>query len=301
MPELPEVETIRQYLISNLLLSSVSKISIPSSRLLLQDFHSSIIASTQDFSNHLVRQTLMNIIRKGKYLIFIFSSYSIIIHLGMSGRLLLFLSTKQVKDFSNVKNPISKQSVFSSLPFVEKHIYLTISFSNSLTLLFQDPRTFGKIILLDHLQFKQHPRIKKLAPEPFKTYQSLKAKWPLTSKKVIKSLLLDQTFIAGIGNIYADEALFLSKIHPLKVANLLTYEEWTSLLKNLHKILNKSVKLLGTTFSDYIQPNGKKGSFSQQLNVYGKNKSPCFICKSIIQKVKIQNRSSHFCSTCQPL
>ena len=299
MPELPEVETIRQYLIANLLHSSVSSISIPSSRLLLQDFHSPIISSTQDFANHLIQQTLMNITRKGKYLIFIFSSYSIIIHLGMSGRLLLSLSTKKAQNFSNIKNPISKQTVFSSLPFTKKHIYLTISFSHSLTLYFQDPRTFGKIILLDHLQFKQHSRIKKLAPEPFKTYQPLKAKWPLTSKKVIKSLLLDQTFIAGIGNIYADEALFLAKIHPLKVANLLTFKEWTALLKNLHNILNKSVKLLGTSFSDYIQPNGKKGSFSEQLKVYGKSQSPCFICKSIIQKVKIHNRSTHFCSTCQ--
>ncbi len=168
---------------------------------------------------------------------------------------------------------------------------------------FRDPRTFGKIIFIPGHEWKNHARIRKLGDEPLdlKIEPFLKKNFPAESRRSIKALLLDQSFLAGVGNIYADEALFASSIHPKKIVAHVNPAERTRLLEEVKNVLRKGIKYQGTTFSDYRQPDGSNGSNFERLMVYGRGGKPCRTCGTTLIKTLVAQRGTVFCPKCQPL
>lgn len=220
--------------------------------------------SPQEFKN----QKLILLQRKGKYIIFHFRNKKIIFYLGMTGKMIL-----------------------NSSP--DKYTRIILKFNDDQALL-QDKRKFSSIYFEEKV-------INKLGIEPLSkefTFNYLKEKLN-KSKQNIKCLLMDQKKIAGLGNIYAQEILFLSKINPFKKCDELPDKEIKYLYKNIQKILNKAIKLKGTTISDYRNAEDQEGKYQRELKVYGRENEPCFICNSKIKRVKQGGRSTYFCNTCQ--
>lgn len=271
MPELPEVQCVINSIKNKIINKKIKDIKIFSNRLR---------EPLDENLKKLINKTVIDIYRRGKYIIFILDANSnsksfLIVHLGMTGALLF-------RDKKNQK---------------EKHDHVLIEFEN-FNLVYNDIRKFG--IFLFEKDLNQNKYIKKLGKEPLDEnfvdshYIFQESRF---SKKNIKSFLLDQTKIAGIGNIYAVEALFLSKINPERIANSLSYNESQELSSNIQKLLLKSIKMGGSSISDYKNANNEKGSFQNTFNVYGKKE--CNNCQSKIIKINQNGRSTYFCPHCQ--
>lgn len=272
MPELPEVDTIRRTLqdsiisklIHNVKLSEKARIEHTSRNHLFEVLKGSQIKDIQ---------------RRGKYLLFILANqWILIIHLGMTGKLLFHV----------------KQSP------EQKHDHLIIEFSDHTFLVLNDARRFGKISLARQSEMHLHPLLNKLGAEynDNRLKRILLEKLP-KSKTIIKNVLLDQTIIAGIGNIYACEILFESKIHPNKASNSITLIEINRLFRAIKKILELAIRLGGSSIKDYIDGTGHKGSMQNYLKVYDRENKECINCKSIILRITDQGRSTWFCPKCQ--
>lgn len=309
MPELPEVETIRRSLLENIDASYISEIII---------YHPDVLLNIENFS--LKNWKIQNIRRRGKYLLFDLQKYlnvfdapsgnnkapnpmsmktegenhdlsssnktflsqqmTMLIHLRMTGKLLI-----EEKDV---------------LP--AKHTHVRFVFENGKSLDFNDVRRFGRIKLFKPGEEFQDQGLANLGPEPlgdeFTNDYFLKA-CQHHSKSQIKSLLLNQKVIAGIGNIYADESLFRAKIRPDRLIGDISQKELINLHQIIPDILEEAIGHRGTSFRDYVDGFGNKGFFQLQLAVYHKTGQPCPICKTPIQKIKVAGRSSHFCPHCQ--
>ena len=276
MPELPEVETSKRYIEQFLLNAKILNIQSRVSKL-RWEIHPDI----KFFFNNTI---ILKIDRIGKYILINTSNKNtLILHLGMSG----YLSINEV-NFKKVK-----------------HDHIIINFERitgeKKCLIFNDQRRFGHIDFHYTSNLKKHFLIKNLGIDGLSKsikYDFLKK---IFSKKttIIKNALLDQKIICGIGNIYASEILFYSKIHPLKKVNNLCKDEINSLLHNINIVLSKAVLNGGTTIKDYKQPNGKVGYFKQKLKVYGREKLKCYNCNNIILKLNINKRATYICPECQ--
>ena len=276
MPELPEVETSKEYLKLFFLNSKILniKINVPKLRWKINQDIKKVFKSTK----------VLKINRIGKYILINTSNKkTLIIHLGMSG-------------FLTIEHPNIK---------IKKHDHIVVNFENikgeKKSLVFNDQRRFGYIDFYQTSILKKHFLIKNLGIDGLSKslkYDFLKTNF---SKKtlLIKNALLDQKIICGIGNIYASEILFYSKIDPLKNVNQLSENEINSLLLNIKIVLSKAILNGGTTIKDYKQPNGKVGYFKQKLKVYGREKLKCYDCDSIILKLNIHNRATYICPECQ--
>ena len=276
MPELPEVETSKRYIKHFLLNSKIINIQTNVPKLRWK-----INSDIRNFFNNTI---ILKVSRIGKYILINASNKcTLILHLGMSG----FLSIKEAN---------SKKI---------KHDHIIINFESlngdNKSLIYNDQRRFGHIDFQYTPSLKKHFLIKKLGIDGLS--KSLKFEFLNTVflKKTtnIKNVLLDQKIICGIGNIYASEILFYSKIHPLKKVNHLGKNEIKSLIFNIKIVLSKAVLDGGTTIKDYKQPNGKIGYFKQKLKVYGREKLKCYDCNSIIFKFKINKRATYICPECQ--
>jgi formamidopyrimidine-DNA glycosylase len=274
MPELPEVQTTIDNLIKN---EIVNKNILD----VLLDFPKMIHPHTSsDFKKIISNQIIQKIFRKGKYIFFqLQDHWHLIIHLRMSGK------------FYNANN-------FN----LEKHEHAAFKFSNNIVLKFHDPRKFGKITLTQDVD-KVLARIGIDALDPNFTSSWLEKKFP-KSKRALKALLLDQSFISGIGNIYADEILFDSKLHPQTQAFKLTQEQIKTLYNSIKKILSLAVKNKGTSLGSGLS-NFKSfkdlGTHQNYLAIYGKNKSLCNLCKTTIIKLTVCQRGTYLCPNCQHL
>ena len=276
MPELPEVETSKRYIDQFLLNAKILNIHSSVSKLRWE--------INPDIKFFFKNTIILKIYRIGKYILIDTSNKNtLILHLGMSG----YLSINEV----NVKKI--------------KHDHIFINFEcitgEKKCLIFNDQRKFGHIDFHYTSNLKKHFLIKNLGIDGLSNslkYDFLKT---IFSKKtiVIKNALLDQKIICGIGNIYASEILFYSKIHPLKRVNNLCKDEINSLLLNINIVLSKAVLSGGTTIKDYKQPNGKVGYFKQKLKVYGREKLRCYNCSSVIFKLNINKRATYICPECQ--
>ena len=276
MPELPEVETSKEYLKLFFLNSKILniKINVPKLRWKINQDIKKVFKSTK----------VLKINRIGKYILINTSNKkTLIIHLGMSG-------------FLTIEHPNIK---------IKKHDHIVVNLENikgeKKSLVFNDQRRFGYIDFYQTSILKKHFLIKNLGIDGLSKslkYDFLKTNF---SKKtlLIKNALLDQKIICGIGNIYASEILFYSKIHPLKRVNNLCKDEINSLLLNINIVLSKAVLSGGTTIKDYKQPNGKVGYFKQKLKVYGREKLRCYNCSSVIFKLNINERATYICPECQ--
>lgn len=271
MPELPEVETIRLTLIPLLTERTITGGEVTFAKLLVDQ-------TPQTFFSQITGQKIIDLTRRGKYLLINLSNSLVIaIHLRMTGQL----------------------AVLPHDSPLENATYLRIKLDNDQELRFRDQRKFGKVMvfLADHFPVA----ITKLGPEPLsQEFTSEVLEQRLARRKLaIKKALLNQDILAGLGNIYTDEALFLAGIHPVRMVDSLTKSEIQSLWRAIQQVLADGIEHRGTTKRDYRDGSGKSGSHQDHLLVYGRKGLPCPKCQGMIVKMNFGGRGTHFCPICQ--
>ena len=286
MPELPEVEIVKRSLKNTVKYKKIKKIIVKNRNLRFK--------IPKDFENHLKGRSIINISRFSKYIIITIDNQKYcLIHLGMTGTLHIINYKK--------KRKVTNLSFYHSKTLPKKHNHLEIKFSNFM-IIYNDPRRFGFFKILDNKK-ELEKYFNKFGPEAISTNfnsKYIKNKF-LNKKKNIKSCLLDQNFVSGIGNIYANEILFLCKINPFKLANKIGDKEINKLVKNTKLVLNLAIKFGGSTIKDFKNIKGKSGLFQKEFKVYDRENKNCCrkYCKAKIIKIFISNRSSFFCKFCQ--
>lgn len=267
MPELPEVETVKNTLKKQVLYKKIILASV---------YWDNIIAypSVEEFSSRIKNQTINNILRRGKWLMFELDDYFLLSHLRMEGKYF-------------IKNKDDLRS---------KHEHVIFTFSDNTTLRYNDTRKFGKMYLIKKDKVYEEKPLNSLGLEPWDDNLTVSYLRGKLKKKPIKTELLDQSIIAGIGNIYADEILFLSKINPLKISSNLTDRELSDIIKYTKEVLEKAIKKGGTTVRSYSS-NGTHGMFQDELFVHTKN--VCKVCGGKIDKINVGGRGTYYCATCQ--
>ncbi|MGO3731596.1 MAG: DNA-formamidopyrimidine glycosylase [Vagococcus sp.] len=272
MPELPEVETVRKGLEQLVIGKKIASVDVHWGKI--------IEAPEPDlFKLQLVGETIESMERRGKYLIFKLTHFDMISHLRMEG----------------------KYEFHSSGDQLEKHTHVIFKFTDETELRYLDVRKFGRLVLVKKDTSPQYKGIIKLGPEPVEeSFLLAPFKEALSKrKKAIKPLLLDQTLVTGLGNIYVDEALFRSHIHPEQEANTLLSDEIVLLHQGIIDVLGEAVEAGGTTIRSYLNALGDAGTFQVALAVYGKTGEPCQVCGSDIIKTKVAQRGTHYCKVCQ--
>ncbi len=272
MPELPEVETVVRGLREKVVGRIIRKVNI---------YYENIIEYPDvcSFQEKIKNQKINEINRYGKWIIFVLDNYYLLSHLRMEGK--YFLKPKGAT--------------------LEKHEHVSFVLDNDMELRYMDVRKFGKMQLIEKENINKIGPFLEMGLEPWdKKLNTLYLKEKFLRKKLpIKSCLLDQRIIVGIGNIYADEILFLSKINPLKEANSLSLEELERIIDNTKLVLEKAIEKGGTTIRSYTSLNGIHGLFQQELYVHSKEGQKCLICGSDILKIKVGGRGTYYCPKCQ--
>ena len=270
MPELPEVETSRRGIEPHILNNKIIAVIIRQKKLRWP--------IPVSLKNNLPDNKFTSVKRRGKYLLLETAKGTLIIHLGMSGSLHI----------------VDKHST------AEKHDHFEIQFSNGKILRLRDPRRFGAVLWTRH-DIAKHKLIEKLGPEPLTDeftaeyiYQSSRKR-----KIAIKSFIMNSHIVVGVGNIYANEALFMAGIHPKRMSSHISLARYQNLVKAIKNILQQAIKQGGTTLRDFSREDGKPGYFQQKLNVYGKTDQPCPKCGKTLKHIYQQQRSTYYCSYCQ--
>ena len=286
MPELPEVEIVRQSLDKKIRQKKVKKVIIRNRNLRIK--------IPINFKKKLENKKVNKVSRFSKYLIINFYEGDFcIIHLGMSGTIHL------IRD--NFKSSLTNLSFYNSPLLPKKHNHIEIIF-DKFRIVYNDPRRFGFFQMIKN-NFDLKKRFLHLGPEPFdkKFNLSFFKKFIAKKNRKIKDLIIDQKFVSGIGNIYANEILFLSKINPNKKIRLLKEDQCTRIISGSKTVLQKAIKDGGSSIRDFKNTDGNKGGFQDKFKVYGREGLNCKRkgCEGIIIKRMISNRSTFFCNTCQ--
>ena len=272
MPELPEVETTmrgikphinKQQIIEAIIRTPCLRWPIP-----------------KNLKRILQGQTVQKISRRGKYLLISLDEGTCIIHLGMSGRL----------------------SILNEVRTPQKHDHIDIWFANGKCLRYTDPRRFGALLYTNENP-QHHPLLRHIGPEPLSSRFSGDYLWQCSrGKKIpIKTFLMDSKIVAGIGNIYACEALFQARIHPQTPAGNIPATRYEKLVLAIQSVLQNAITKGGTTLKDFMKSDGSPGYFSLSLQVYGRGDEPCFVCQTRLQSIRLAQRSTVYCETCQDL
>lgn len=269
MPELPEVETVVRGLRAPLVGRTVTDVWMEQPRVIRAP-------DPTEFAARIVGQTITAINRRAKYILCALDEGLLVIHLKMTGRLY----------------------VAGAPEASDRWVRLRLDLDNRQALYFSDARRFGGVYLVDDLA-----RIApKLGPEPLEdsfTAEMLRER--LAGRRTrIKALLLDQSFIAGVGNIYADEALYRAGIHPLRLSNMLTEPEIARLHDAIRAVLASGIDYEGASVSWYRKPDGTPGESQEHFYAYGRDGQPCLTCGQLIAKIRVAQRGTHFCPNCQP-
>ncbi len=269
MPELPEVETTLRGIAPHIVEKRVRQVIVrqPSLRWPVPAAIESAVG-----------RKLKSITRRGKYLVFHFSNGAIIAHLGMSGSLRIVAADEP--------------------PLFHDHVDLC--FSGGTVLRYCDPRRFGAW-LWTLAEPEAHELLVHLGPEPLSDDFSLdyllaKARG---RKATVKSFIMDSRIVVGVGNIYANEALFMAGIHPKRAAGRISVARYDKLVLAIKEVLAKAIVMGGTTLRDFVGGDGKPGYFKQSLNVYGRGEQPCKICGALLQEIRLGQRTTVFCKVCQ--
>ena len=271
MPELPEVETVRRGLEKLILEKKIASLDIRYPKMIKTDL--------DQFQKELPGQVVKSMGRRGKYLLFYLTDKVLISHLRMEGK--YFYYPDQVPE--------------------RKHAHIFIHFEDGGTLVYEDVRKFGTMELLAPELLEAYFLSKKLGPEPTEQDFDLEIfRGALKkSKKPIKSHLLDQTLVAGLGNIYVDEVLWRAKVHPARTSNSLSAQEARKLHDQTIEVLGQAVEKGGSTIRTYTNAFGEDGTMQEFHQVYDKTGEACSRCGSIIEKIQLGGRGTHFCPKCQ--
>lgn len=274
MPELPEVETIRQTLKQLVVGERIASIQVNYENIIKYPI-------VEEFKDLLIDQTINDINRRGKFLKFHLDENVLISHLRMEGN----------------------YSVHEEKEPYDKHTHIIFNFSSGKSLRYRDVRKFGTMHVYKKGEQNKTKPLNQLGPEPFDknfTIDYFTERLQRTTR-MIKTVLLDQTVVAGLGNIYVDETLFKAKVHPMRRAHTLSSEEIVAIRKYAIETLEEAIKQGGTTIRSYIDGHGEMGMFQQQLYVYGQENEPCQTCGEKIEKIKVIGRGTHICPMCQTL
>lgn len=272
MPELPEVETTLRGIAPHISGQTISNIIVRHRKLRWP--------IPRQLEKWVIGQTLTKLDRRGKYLILHCDDGSLLLHLGMSGRLRI------------LHEPTPHQ----------KHDHVDLCFSNGNILRFTDPRRFGALLWTE-APADEHALLAHLGPEPLTaTFNSHYLENKARSRQVaIKSFIMDGKVVVGVGNIYATEALFAARIHPEQPAGTVSHKKLQALTTAIKKILANAIKQGGTTLKDFSRSDGSPGYFSIKLKVYGKEGEPCVRCRTTLQGIRLGQRSTVFCPSCQQM
>ena len=287
MPELPEVEVVKKSLEEKIKNLTIKRVFINNNKLRYK-------INNREFYK-IKGYKIISVERRSKYLLInLNQNLTILAHLGMTGKFFII-------DNNNTK---IKTSFYYSVEKNEsKHDHLTLYLNKGLKLIYNDVRKFGFLRLFKNSSVYNCKHLKFLGPEPLtkKFNLSYIIKYFLNRKTSIKKVLMDQKFVSGLGNIYCNEILFLCKIIPHRIVKNINKKEIGDIIKFTKKILKKSIDQGGSSIKNFVNIEGKSGSFQQKFNVYNREKSKCNRnkCLGIIQKINISNRSSYFCSKCQ--
>jgi len=272
MPELPEVETVRKTLKRLILQKRIRDVDV---------FYDKMIRGyeVEEFRQKVIGRTFLDIQRRGKYLIFMLDDVALISHLRMEGKYFI----------KNADEP------------KDKHEHVIFYFEDGDTLRYHDTRKFGTFDLCQLEDIYTKSVVSKLGFEPWDKDMNVSyLREKFSSKSIaIKTALLDQNIITGLGNIYVNEVLFLSKLNPTKSANSLTNKDLKNIIENSKKVLEKAIELGGTTIRSYTDSLGVTGRFQNELHVHDKENEPCDGCGTTIRKVKVNGRGTYYCPKCQ--
>jgi formamidopyrimidine-DNA glycosylase len=269
VPELPEVETTRRGIAPALVGQRIADMVVRDRRLRWP--------IAPHFEATVRNQTVRSVERRAKYILLRLDSGTAILHLGMSGSLLLAGSAPP-----------------------KSHDHWDLILKNGAVLRFHDPRRFGSLFWTPD-DPHDHPLLKKLAPEPLSKDFNGDYLFRATRKRAvaIKQLIMNSHIVVGVGNIYASEALFRAGISPRRAAGRITRAEAQKLVRSIKAVLNAAIKIGGTTLRDYVNADGAPGYFRQKLFVYERAKLPCRVCKSPVKQFTQGQRSTYWCATCQ--
>lgn len=272
MPELPEVETVVRYLRPNFVGKTIKEVAP-------QNNYDKVLAThpTQQFNALVAGKSIVEVERRGKYIVINLDSGFLLIHLRMTGRLLLNLTENDKP----------------------KHLTAIIRFTDKSSLFFKDYRKFGRLYYYESLDYINQ----KLGIEPLSKnftddwlYKNLH-----NSKRQLKPYLLDQSFLAGLGNIYVDEGLWFAKLHPQQKGSSVSRKKSNLLHSAIQRLLQAAIDNQGTTIINFYFGEGKKGNFREQLQVFGRQDKDCPRCKMVIEKIRVAQRGTHICPLCQKI
>jgi len=298
MPEMPEVETIRRDLDAALAGRRIASVKLI--------YPKTAKYPAAFFVRALVGAKIKQVSRRGKLLIISLSARGkkeaiyLLIHLKMTGQLIYLSGAKRLAGGHSLKAKSSSLEEAAGGALPNRHTRAVFAFQGGGRLFFNDLRKFGYLKLASQAELDSLLSL-GYGPEPLtKEFNLAALKKALAGRKIkIKAALLIQPLVAGLGNIYADEALFASGINPERLAGSLKEGELKKLHGAINRVVGKAIEFRGTTFSDYRDSKGKQGNFSRFLKVYGRAGEPCYRCRRPISKKKLGGRSAHFCSTCQ--
>ncbi|MBP9727965.1 MAG: bifunctional DNA-formamidopyrimidine glycosylase/DNA-(apurinic or apyrimidinic site) lyase [Candidatus Moranbacteria bacterium] len=282
MPELPEVQTVVSQLAEKI--SGKRIVSVWS------DWPKKILTPFSEFEQGVRGAEILGVRRLGKHIVIdLDNEYSIVAHLKMTGHFL-------VKDESN-----RESEAFTQDP-INGYIHHILTFADGTTLEFSDMRKFGWLKLMKTEEVERHKSIAELGVDALSRNLTTALFWEILMKRKsrpVGTVLLEQNLIAGIGNIYRSEALFLAGIMPTRKIVTLTQEEWSKILPAIKKVLRHAVRLRGTSDGDFRDTDGLQGRFKRVLYVYGRTGNPCKKCGTIVERKKLGSRSIFFCPSCQ--
>ncbi|WP_086934771.1 bifunctional DNA-formamidopyrimidine glycosylase/DNA-(apurinic or apyrimidinic site) lyase [Agarilytica rhodophyticola] len=270
MPELPEVETTCRGIAPHIEQQSVKKVTIRNASLRWP--------VDEKLPKILRNKTLNHISRRGKYLLLHFDHGAVLWHLGMSGSLRIIKENEKPK----------------------LHDHVDVQFNNGNILRFHDPRRFGSVIWTEE-SLEEHKLLHHLGPEPLSDnfHDDYLYERSRKIQQAVKTWIMDSKVVVGVGNIYANEALFKAGIHPLKSASKISRPKYKRLTEEIKSILHYAIQRGGTTLRDFVGGDGKPGYFAQELNVYGRGGEPCVTCKKPLTEKRLGQRSTVYCTHCQ--
>jgi formamidopyrimidine-DNA glycosylase len=290
MPELPEVEVTRRSVEKSLLGRAIARVTTTGPSYFF-------LTPPQKLETALRGRKAVALSRHGKYLLATLDDGSrLLLHLGMTGQ--LFAAGARSVRLLSAERRVTLGSAEASLFRPDEHTHLTLSFRDrGPALYFRDVRKFGKCRLL--APGDSDPRLEKLGIDALETTGRRLFEATRGRKVPIKSLLLDQSVVAGIGNIYADEALFLSGIRPTRPSQRVDRKECDALAKNVRRVLERAIVAGGSSIDDFVRPDGSDGGYQHAHAVYSRTGAPCRRCKTPIRRIVIGQRSAHYCPKCQ--
>lgn len=288
MPELPEVETVRRGLYELVIGKVIARES--------HDTEKGFPNAPEDVKNFLIGAEIIDVRRRAKVLMIDLSGgYSLLVHLKMTGQLVFVGDIRFGAGHPN-------DSLVNELP--DKSTRVTLEFADGTKLFFNDQRKFGWMRLMPTIEIPNIDFMRKVGPEPLNqefTAQEFMQRFTRRSRSSIKAALLDQTVVAGVGNIYADESLWGAKIHPERLVASISNNEMTLLYHELREVMNLAVDKGGSSNHTYVNAEGKKGSYMDFARVFRREGLACPRCGTTIEKLRVAGRGTHICPVCQVL